>query len=366
MKAHPRSGYNGSMQAEKGALVYVGLSGGVDSAVSALLLKAQGYRVCGIHLRLWEANPETVSDDLDSAKALAEQLEIPLEVLDWRDRFHRQVVEPYLAVLANGKTPNPCMICNRRIKWGELWRHVQTRGGQLLASGHYARVILNNGQFELHKAQNLAKDQSYFLSVLDQETLQHMRLPLGELSKPQVRAIAEQAGLQVSSRKESEDLCFLKGLDQAAFISRFAPELLRPGLIRDKQGKVLGEHAGLALYTIGQRKGIRVAAEAPLYVMQKDPDTNTLIVGRAPELAHRQIITKKIHWISGNPPDLSKRYEVKIRAAATPVLADFQNLPSGDMIATLEKPLRDITAGQYLVVYDGDLCLGSAEILGSR
>lgn len=347
-------------------LVYVGLSGGVDSAVAALLLKRQGYEVRGVHLRLWEAIPGTISEDVASAQFVAGQLQIPLEILDWRKDFEQEVIDPYLAVLAAGKTPNPCMICNRKIKWGRLWQHAQTQGAQFLASGHYARLVVNHGQVELHKAANLAKDQAYFLSILDQDTFQHMLLPLGEFSKPQVRAIAAEAGLQVSARKDSEDLCFLKGFNQAGFLRHYAPELLQPGPIQDREGRLLGQHQGLPLYTIGQRKGIRVAAEAPLFVMEKEIVTNTLVVGRAAELAHSQIITGKANWISGQAPDLEGSYEVKIRAAALPVRAKLQIFKSGDMIATLEKPLRDITAGQYLVIYDEDLCLGSAEILESR
>ena len=354
------------MQTENNQLVYVGLSGGVDSAVAALLLKREGYEVRGVHLRLWEVTPGIRSADVASAQFVAEQLQIPLEVLDWREHFRQEVIHPYLAVLSAGKTPNPCMICNRKIKWGRLWQHVQAQGAQFLASGHYAQLIRNNGLVELHKAGSPAKDQAYFLSILDQATFQHMLLPLGAYAKPQVRAIAADAGLKVSTRKDSEDLCFLKGLDQAGFLRHYAADLLQPGPIRNRQGQQLGEHHGLPLYTIGQRKGIRVAAEAPLYVMEKDVPNNTLIVGRAAELAHSQIFTGKPNWISGRAPDLTQAYEVKIRAAATPARAKLQISESGDIIATLEKPLRDITAGQYLVIYDCDLCLGSAEILVSR
>ncbi|MEA4811259.1 MAG: tRNA 2-thiouridine(34) synthase MnmA [Anaerolineaceae bacterium] len=347
-------------------LIYVGLSGGVDSAVSALLLKQQGYQVRGIHLRLWEPETEPGSEDVIKAARVAEQLQIPFEVMDWREKFRSEVVETYIQVLGRGQTPNPCIHCNQTIKWGALWEQVHASGADYLASGHYARLLAGQQGVELHKAINLAKDQSYFLAMLTRQTFRHMLLPLGGFAKPQVRAIAAEAGLEVASRKDSEDLCFLKGLDQEGFLRRYAPHLLQPGPILDGSGNLLGEHRGLPLYTIGQRKGICVAAEAPLYVMAKDLAANALRVGRADELAHSKILAGRPNWISGKAPDLGKIYQVKIRAAALPASASLQILASGDIIASLEKPLRDITAGQYLAVYDGDCCLGSAAIIEPR
>lgn len=343
------------------ARIWIGLSGGVDSSVAALLLKEAGYAVEGVHLRLWEAPGQASS--LLAAEAVAQALEIPLHVFDWRQSFRTEVVDAYLDALARNLTPNPCVRCNRLIKWGRLLEMARANGAEYLASGHYARLIREgDGQVRLYKALDQAKDQSYFLAGLPQEALKAMRLPLAELNKVQVRQMAQEDRLPTRKAVESEDLCFLAGQDQASFLREHAANLLNAGPITDRSGKLLGQHAGLALYTIGQRKGIGLAAPEPYYVLEKRAESNTLVVGWAGQLLKGAVLTGPVNWLVADPPEEQETVQVKIRSGARPALARCQILPSGDMIATLEKPLRDITAGQLLVLYRGDLCLGSAEI----
>lgn len=342
------------------------MSGGVDSTVAAYLLREQGYTVRGVHLLLWhgqDINPVAAAA-LERVRLAADQLGIPLEVLDWQQKFRASVIEPYVRDLKAGLTPNPCITCNRAIKWGALLDYVQRQGASWLASGHYARLKKDaRGLVSLWRGKDPAKDQSYFLSGLKQEVFQHMVFPLAEYTKQQTRQMARSLDLPDFEGLESQDLCFLGPGGQEAFLRDYAPELLAPGLIVDSSGKQLGEHAGLPLYTIGQRKNIRVAAPRPYYVLAKDVVHNRLVVGFQDELPRHKLLGTDINWISGTTPDLARPYAVKIRSAAAPVISSFQVLGNGDIIAQLQKPLRDITAGQRMVIYDGDECLGSALII---
>lgn len=346
-------------------IVFVGLSGGVDSSVAAWLLKEQGFDVTGVHLRLWESpDPKAVEEKALKLKAVTEILGIPMRILDWRENFRRDVVGHYLEALKRGLTPNPCVTCNRLFKWGQLLAYARSEGADQVASGHYARLARQpDGSVILRMAKDRSKDQSYFLSALPQNVFQGMNLPLAELSKHEVREIANRLGLAEGLSQESEDLCFLEGSDQAAFLREHAKNLLVSGPIYDSAGVLLGQHQGLPLYTIGQRKGIRIAAAKPYYVLQKDIRQNALIVGFVEELAFNRVETRGTNWVSGFAPDLEKSYQFKMRSTSKLLQGNCLLDEKGDIIAVLDDAARNITPGQRLVVYDGDACLGGAEII---
>ncbi|HRQ32705.1 MAG TPA: tRNA 2-thiouridine(34) synthase MnmA, partial [Anaerolineales bacterium] len=240
----------------------VAMSGGVDSSVAAALLKEQGYEVIGMMLRLWsepgkeESNRCCTPDSMAQARRVAALLDIPFYVIDAKDVFRETVVEYFLEGYARGETPNPCLVCNRKIRWTFLLDHALALGADFMATGHYARVRNENGKVELLRAVDRNKDQSYVLHVLDQEKLKHALFPVGEFTKPEIRQIAEKHGLPTASRKDSQDLCFLAGEDYRNFLQRNAAEMLKPGEIVTRDGEAIGSHNGLANYTIGQRKGL--------------------------------------------------------------------------------------------------------------
>jgi tRNA-specific 2-thiouridylase len=349
-------------------VVFVAMSGGVDSTIAAFLLQQSGYTVRGVHLLLWPPGPHPAPSAATlRAEDAARRMGIDFQILDWREQFQAKVIDPYLNELSDGLTPNPCVRCNRQIKWGALLRFALAQGAEQLASGHYARLVRGeDGLVSLWRGRDRSKDQSYFLSALNQDTFQHMLFPLADMTKAEVRQLAAGLDLPSFEGQESQDLCFLGAGGQEEFLQTYAPQLLEPGEIVDSSGAHIGQHPGLALFTVGQRRNIRVAGPEPYYVLRKDLEHNRLVVGFKDELSADGILATDVNWISGSAPDLSRTYQMKIRSAASPAEGQVQILPNGDIITRLEKPLRDITAGQRLVIYDGDQCLGSALIIESR
>jgi len=349
--------------------VAVAMSGGVDSSVAAALLVEQGYPVIGLMLRLWSepgsenANRCCTPDAMAQARKVASQLGIPFYAIDARDRFHDTVVQAFLNGYSSGITPNPCVSCNRLIRWGLLLETGQAMGAEKMATGHYARLqTLDDGTVQLKKGIDPRKDQSYVLSALTQEQLRHTILPLGDLEKPHVRELARKFGLAVAERPESQDLCFLAGEDYRTFLSRNFEHIARRGPIADRQGKVLGEHEGLAFFTIGQRKGIKIASSKALYVIDKNVERNTLVVGPVSELGRTTLIANNLNWIAGADPGGAFTADVKIRYKAE--LATATITPGGSESARVEfhSPVRGITAGQLAVFYQGDVVIGSGII----
>ncbi len=355
-----------------GERVVIGLSGGVDSSVAAALLVEQGYDVVGVMLRLW-VEPALGEDDpmanrcctpeaVDRARRVADCLAIPFHLLDAQDLFKSRVVDYFVAEYAAGHTPNPCVPCNRFVRFGFLLRQTLEMGGSLLATGHYARVRDVAGRRQLLRGRDGRKDQSYFLYALDQAQLSHVLFPLGELTKGEVREIARQRDLPVAEQPESQDVCFVADGDYRGFLRRQQPRLYRPGPIRDAAGRVLGQHQGLPAYTVGQRKGLGIGFSEPLYVLALDPGENALVVGSGDELDQVACVIENVRYIAGMAPSDTFQAQAQIRYRASPVDVTVNALPGGGSRVRFASPQRGVTPGQSLVLYDGDVVLGGGII----
>jgi tRNA-specific 2-thiouridylase len=357
----------------KGKKVVVAMSGGVDSSVTAALLKEEGYDVIGMMMRLWsEPGRESTNrcctpSALALAKRVAALLDIPFYAIDAKEIFREKIVSYFINGYAYGATPNPCLMCNRHIRWEFLLNRALSLGADYLATGHYARIERQEGRpTRLLKAIDEAKDQSYVISVLNQAQLKHALFPIGEFRKSQVRELADKFKLPVAQIKDSQDLCFLAGTDYSSFLKRNAPDIEKPGPITTRDGKALGEHEGLAFYTIGQRKGLGLAAPHPLYVVEKDLETNTLIVGTEDALGKRFLVAGGVNWVSGTTPAEPFRAEVKIRYQARCVPGLVSPLDDSHFMVEFDEPLRDITPGQAAVIYQGVEVIGSGIIEGEN
>lgn len=349
--------------------VVVAMSGGVDSSVAAALLKEQGYDVIGMMMRLWsepgreESNRCCTPDSMAQARRVAAILDIPFYVVDAKDVFRETVVEYFLEGYARGETPNPCLVCNRKIRWTFLLDHAKALGAEYMATGHYVRIRrTENGTSELLRAIDVSKDQSYVLHVLGQDKLKHALFPIGDYPKTEIRAIAEKHGLPTASRKDSQDLCFLAGDDYRNFLQRNAAGMLKPGEIVTRDGNILGGHNGLANYTIGQRKGLGLASPVPLYVLGKNAASNALVVGTQEELGSIDMTARDVNWVSGEMPGEPFRAEVKIRYTAKEVQALVTPIGEDQVQVRFDAPQRDVTAGQAAVFYHGDVLIGGGLI----
>jgi tRNA-specific 2-thiouridylase len=349
--------------------VVIAMSGGVDSSVAAALLKQQGFDVIGMMMRLWsEPGKESYNrcctpDDMAVARKIANQLEIPFYAIDAQEVFRDSVVESFIAGYAQGKTPNPCIVCNRTIRWEFLLQRALLLDATYLATGHYAQVSLGRkGKLSLRRGVDPSKDQSYVLHVLTQEHLKQAMFPLGAYPKSQVREMARDFGLPVAERSDSQDLCFLGNGDYRDFLRRNAPETVNPGLIRDRDGQILGHHQGLAFYTIGQRKGLGISASQPLYVIDKNLVDNTLVVGPIDHLGRKELMTGLVNWVSGDTPTKPFTATIQIRYKSKEVRGTVSPLPTGGAHILFKNPLRDITPGQAAVFYQGDICVGGGII----
>ncbi len=352
--------------------VVVAMSGGVDSSVAAALLVEQGYEVTGVMLRLWsepgseDSNRCCTPDALAGARRVAAKLGIPFYALNAQELFRKTVVQAFIDGYSSGITPNPCMVCNRQIRWGFMFDQAREMGAEFMATGHYAQLReIEGGMVELLRGTDPEKDQSYVMSVLPQESLQHTLFPVGGMHKSEVREHARRFGLSVAERQDSQDLCFLAGQDYRLFLRRYAPEVTQPGKIVDESGRKVGEHDGLAFYTIGQRKGLKIAAPEPLYVIDKNLATNELLIGGAEDLGRNGLTAVEMNWISGEAPWQPFEGEVKIRYRANFTRAVI--IPQGtDAIkAVFPNPMRDITVGQRIVIYNGEVVMGGGTIQAS-
>ena len=351
--------------------VVVAMSGGVDSSVSAALLVEQGSDVMGMMLRLWSEPGQTntrdnrccTRDQMLDAHFVARRLGIPFHVVDARSVFKREVVDPFIAGYSRGTTPNPCLACNRQVRFSYLLHQAFAQGATHLATGHYARITRAiDGTYELRRASDSRKDQSYVLSVLTQRQLKHVMFPLGGYTKSEVRKLARHFGLPIASKRESQDLCFVADGNYRRFLRERNAWAFRPGPIVNRAGQVLGQHSGLPDYTIGQRKGLGVSWNEPLYVLEVDAVNNRLVVGPSSELGRDRLSVENINWIAGIPPQEPFRSEVMIRYNAHPYPALVTPTNAHGATIRFDSALRDITPGQGAVFYKHDLVLGGGVI----
>jgi tRNA-specific 2-thiouridylase len=354
--------------------VVVAMSGGVDSSLAAALLVEQGYRCVGVMMRLWaETKPGEGStnkccslESVHDARGVADALGMPFYLINVEQPFKAQVVDFYLAGYRAGETPNPCLACNRHIRFDYLLNYARRLGADFLATGHYARLRRTPaGATHLLKAVDEQKDQSYVLSVMGQAELRDVLFPVGEYTKAKVRAMAAARGLPVASKHDSMDLCFVADDDYRRFLQDWAADALRPGPIHDRQGRVRGEHRGLPNYTIGQRKGLGIGgAGEPLFVIEMDHATNTLIVGTAAELGRDRLIARDVNWTLDTPVPAGTSAQCKIRYRAWPAACTLNPLDATTVAVRFAEPLAGVTPGQGAIFYDGDLCLGGGIIAG--
>ena len=343
--------------------IVVAMSGGVDSAVTAALLKEAGAEVCGVFMRL--AQPD-VRHREEEARAVADHLGIPLMVEDLHEEFARQVLNYFAAHYCAGSTPNPCVICNRSIKCGSLLARVVPRYGELLATGHYARIEPDDsGVYRLRQGVDQKKDQSYFLCRLDQPRLRQMLFPLGGVTKESVYGMAAHLGIAGRHGKESQDVCFLKEQSVAAFLEEHYP-VPGGGPIITRQGEVLGRHQGLHHYTVGQRRGLGLPDATPFYVTGFDAPRNAVIVGKSADLLHCALIVAEVHWLGGVAPPLPRRFQVKIRYRHLAAPALVEEATPGTIRLRFDEPQRAATPGQFAVLYDGEEVAGSGVIVSAE
>lgn len=351
--------------------VLVAMSGGVDSSVAALLLKRQGYEVIGVTLKLWDYEGEQQSrtccsiDDVSDARGVANKLNIPHHVFNFKRQFEDQVISRFIDTYLTGATPNPCIDCNRYIKFGELFRRADLLGADCIATGHYARVQLIGERYALLRGLDEGKDQSYVLYNLTQSQLARTLLPLGELTKPQVRELAQEMGLLNAKKPDSQEICFVPGNDYAAFIERNAKQLPEGGDFIDTSGRVIGAHAGIHRYTIGQRKGLG-AFSKPMYVVRKDVNSGAITLGEAGDLLTSEFAVGDLNWISlacgaNGCGDLHAAVKSRYSAPMAPCV--LSPLREDQVLVRTQAPVRAVTPGQAAVFYDGDMVLGGGTIV---
>ncbi len=349
--------------------VLIAMSGGVDSSVSALLLKEQGYEVIGATMQIWQSTEEEERKNgccsltaVNDARRVADKLNIPYYVLNFKDIFKKKVINYFIEEYLKGRTPNPCVICNKEIKFEELLNKAVSMGIDYIATGHYAQIRYKNGRYLLKKSKSKTKDQTYALYNLTQEQLSKTLFPVGGLDKDKVRKIAGENGLKVAHKPDSQEICFVEDNDYGRFISEHIDTDMLPGNFVDTKGNILGRHKGIYYYTIGQRKGLGLSSDKPLYVLDIDIESNEVVIGDNTETFSDRLIARDLNWISIKKLENKMKVKAKIRYGAKEASAKITPINNNRVEVIFKSPQRAITSGQSVVFYKGNTVVGGGVI----
>ncbi|MGN0316913.1 MAG: tRNA 2-thiouridine(34) synthase MnmA [Lachnospira sp.] len=354
-----------------GKTVVVGMSGGVDSSVAAYLLKKQGYDVIGVTMQIWQDENVEASDNgccgisaVDDARRVAEQLDIPYYVMNFKKEFKTNVIDYFVDEYTHGRTPNPCIACNRYVKWESLLQRSLEIGADYIATGHYARIVkLDNGRYAIKNSVTAKKDQTYALYNLTQKQLSKTLMPIGDYTKEEVRQIAAQLGITVAHKPDSMDICFVPDNDYAGYIFNNTDYKSVPGNFVDVDGNVIGQHRGIIHYTVGQRKGLGIALGKPAFVVAIRPETNEVVIGSNDDVFRTTLYANKLNCMSIPEFTDGLRAKGKIRYSHNGDYCTLRMVGEDTLECTFDTPQRAVTPGQALVLYDGDVVMGGGTII---